>query len=79
MVLTLKAIKNYLEDNGLKYKKLDLLTNIRTDLGLDSLEVIDLLIYLETELDIELEIEEMYSINTIGDLDRYINNHQSIS
>lgn len=70
----IELIKSHLDDHNVEYSTLEIKTNFRDDLGLDSLEVLELILYLESKLDINLNIEEMYSIDTINDLVKYINN-----
>ena len=50
-------------------------TNIATDLGADSLDVVQLLSEIEEEFDIEIPDEEIENIRTIGDLTEYIQNN----
>ena len=50
-------------------------TNIATDLGADSLDVVQLLSEIEDEFDIEIPDEEIENIRTIGDLTEYIQNN----
>ena len=50
-------------------------TNIATDLGADSLDVVQLLSEIEAEFDIEIPDEEIENIRTIGDLTEYIQNN----
>ena len=46
------------------------------DLGADSLDIVELIIGLETEFDIEIPDEEAESIRTVGDAVDYIKSHQ---
>ena len=50
-------------------------TNIATDLGADSLDVVQLLSEIEDEFDIEIPDEEIENIRTIGYLTEYIQNN----
>jgi len=50
-------------------------TNIATDLGADSLDVVELLSELQDEFDVEIPDEEIENIRTIGDLTEYIQNN----
>lgn len=50
-------------------------TNIATDLGADSLDVVQLLAEIEDEFEIEIPDEEIENIRTIGDLTEYIQNN----
>ncbi len=44
------------------------------ELGIDSLDTVELLMNLEDELDIEIELDE--KVETIDDLDQFIQNKQ---
>ena len=46
------------------------------DLGADSLDIVELIMGLETEFDIEIPDEEAESIRTVGDAVDYIKAHQ---
>ena len=45
------------------------------DLGADSLDVVELIMGLETEFDIEIPDEDAEKISTVGDAFEYIKNH----
>ena len=45
------------------------------DLGADSLDVVELLMGLETEFDIEIPDEDAEKIRTVGDAVEYIKSH----
>lgn len=47
-------------------------TNIKDDLGADSLDLVDLAMSIEDEFDIELSDEALEKIKTVGDLAVYI-------
>jgi len=44
------------------------------DLGADSLDIVELIMGLETEFDIEIPDEEAESISTVGDAVNYLKN-----
>ncbi len=50
-------------------------TNIASDLGADSLDVVELLTDIQDEFQIEIPDEEIENIKTIGDLTEYIQNN----
>ena len=50
--------------------------NIQDDLGADSLDVVDLVMSLEEEFDIEIPDEAVENIKTVGDIVKYIEEHQ---
>jgi acyl carrier protein len=51
-------------------------TNIADDLGADSLDVVDLLMSIEDEFEIEIPDEEVENLKTVGELVKYIEDHQ---
>jgi len=53
-----------------KMVKMD--SNIVSDLGADSLDVIDLAMSIEDEFDMEVPDDEIGSIKTVGDIVRFI-------
>ena len=48
------------------------------DLGADSLDVVELIMGLETEFDIEIPDEDAEKISTVGDAVEYIKSHAKI-
>lgn len=56
-----------------KNKEVTLESNLK-DLGLDSLDVVELLMDLEEEFDVEFENEEMVSLKTVKDVVETIEN-----
>ncbi|MCI8649561.1 MAG: acyl carrier protein [Anaerotruncus sp.] len=49
--------------------------NIQSDLGADSLDIVDLVMSLEEEFDCEIPDEEIENIKTVGDVVKYIENN----
>lgn len=47
-------------------------TNFKEDLGVDSLDLLELVMAFEEEYDIELDPEELEGITTVGDIMEYI-------
>jgi acyl carrier protein len=45
------------------------------DLGADSLDIVELIMALETEFDLEIPDEEAEKISTVGDVVEYIKAH----
>ncbi|MCI7351525.1 MAG: acyl carrier protein [Ruminococcus sp.] len=56
--------------------KVTLDANIQDDLGADSLDVVDLVMALEDEFEVEIPDEAVESIKTVGDIVKYIEEHQ---
>ena len=50
--------------------------SIQNDLGADSLDIVDLVMSLEEEFDCEIPDEEIENIKTVGDIVKYIGDHQ---
>ena len=50
--------------------------SIQNDLGADSLDIVDLVMSLEEEFDCEIPDEEIETIKTVGDIVKYIEDHQ---
>ena len=50
--------------------------SIQNDLGADSLDIVDLVMSLEEEFDCEIPDEEIENIKTVGDIFKYIEDHQ---
>ena len=50
--------------------------NMQEDLGVDSLDVVDLIVVISEEFDIEIPDEAVDSIKTVGDLVNYIESQQ---
>ena len=49
---------------------------ITDDLGADSLDLVDLLMSVEDEFDVKVPDDDVLKIKTVGDLVRYIEDHQ---
>ena len=50
--------------------------SIQNDLGAYSLDIVDLVMSLEEEFDCEIPDEEIENIKTVGDIVKYIEDHQ---
>ena len=51
-------------------------TNILEDLGVDSLDIVDMLMSLEDEFDVEIPDEKIETLRTVADVVAYIEEHQ---
>jgi len=49
------------------------------DLGMDSLDVVELVMAIEEAFDIEVPDEDVESMRTIGDMERYVTQHAGAS
>ncbi len=71
--MTIDKIKQILADTlDVNEEELSADTNIATDLGADSLDVVEILMSIEDEFDIEIPDSEIENIRTIGELAEYI-------
>ncbi len=71
--MTIDKIKKILADTlDVNEDELSADTNIATDLGADSLDVVEILMSIEDEFDIEIPDSEIENIRTIGELVDYI-------
>lgn len=50
--------------------------SITNDLGADSLDIVDLVMSLEEEFDCEIPDDEIENIKSVGDIVKYIEEHQ---
>lgn len=50
-------------------------TNLREDLGLDSLDVIDIIMSIERDLNISIPDFDITNLNTVGDLYKVVEEH----
>ena len=71
--MTIDKIKKILADTlDVNEEELSADTNIATDLGADSLDVVEILMSIEDEFEVEIPDSEIENIRTIGELAEYI-------
>ena len=68
-----KTILSKLNDMGYKNAEIDENTNLFSDLGLDSLDAVELTMTLEQEYDIKIPDEKVNDIKTIKDAVEIVN------
>lgn len=74
--MVFEKIKEILANQlGAEEELMSMDTNIASDLGADSLDVVELLAEIQDEFQIEIPDEEIENIKTIGDLTEYIQNN----
>lgn len=65
----LKKITNILvETTNTDPSKVTLEANLKNDLGIDSLDSVELVLELETHFDVRIEDEEITTLATVGDI-----------
>lgn len=68
-----KIIKLMVEKLSLEESAITLDASIKDDLGVDSLDLFELIIALEEEFDIEIPQEDVLEINTVNEIVAYLN------
>lgn len=73
-MITLKVIELVSRHTSVQYKKIQLIHNMVIDLGMDSLDSMELLFTLEEEFDMELprNFDPVRTCNTVQDLVSYV-------
>jgi acyl carrier protein len=78
---TLNAVKNIIiNELGFAIKNMKLNSSFRDDLGMDSLDLVELTVLAENQFNIEIEDDAAVHLNTIQHLVSFINhktNHKS--
>ncbi len=66
------------EQLGINEDEISMDSNFLEDFGADSLELIDLIMALESEFDIEVPEEDIEEIETVADVVEYLKNHTDL-
>ncbi len=71
-----KIIKMICEQFDMEPEQINENTSFTDDLGIDSVDVVELIVELETEFDLdEIPEEELKKMRTVGDLAAYVSEH----
>lgn len=71
-----EKVKNIIVDQlSLEPEEISMESSFIDDLGADSLDIVELVMALETEFDLEIPDEEAEKISTVGDVVEYIKNN----
>ncbi|PRR80282.1 Acyl carrier protein [Clostridium liquoris] len=74
--MILKKIKNIISEQlGVDQEEITMESSFMDDLGADSLDIVELVMALETEFDLEIPDEDAEKISTVGDVVEYIKAH----
>lgn len=74
--MTLERIKNKMvETLGVDEEKINLEANLADDLGIDSLDAVELAMALEEEFDIKLSDDELQELITVLDVQNCVEKH----
>ncbi|MBC2578953.1 acyl carrier protein [Clostridium sp. DJ247] len=69
-------IQNIISDQlGIDTEEVTMESSFVDDLGADSLDIVELIMALETEFDLEIPDEDAEKIATVGDVVEYIKTH----
>lgn len=72
--MTFEKVRDILvEELDLDADEVTMESNIREDLGADSLDMVDLIMSIEDAFDVKVEESETASIKTVADIVNYIN------
>ena len=71
-----KIKKILMEQLDVSEEKITMDTSLESDLGADSLDLVDLLMALEEEFGIEVPDKDIETIKTVGDIVDYIENNK---
>lgn len=78
--MDLKKVKEVVaEQLGVEVTELKPETSLKDDLGADSLDLFQIIMSLEEEFSIEIPTEDTESINTIGDIEEYLEKRKANS
>ena len=72
-----KVKKIITEQLGVDEKEIKLESAFIEDLGADSLDIVELIMAMESEFDMEIEDDEVEDISTVEDVVEYIKEHSS--
>jgi len=71
--MTIEKLKEILSEQfDVDVAEITAQTNIREDLGADSLDLVDMLMSLEDEFDVEIPDEQIEKLVTVGDVAAFI-------
>jgi acyl carrier protein len=75
-IMVFEKIKKIIaEQLGIGEDEIKMDSSFVDDLGADSLDIVELIMALETEFDLEIPDEEAEKISTVGDVVEYIKAH----
>lgn len=64
------------EELGIDVSEIKVDTSLKNDLNADSLDLFQIIMALEEEFDIEIPTEDVENIDTLTDIEEYLNNRQ---
>ena len=77
--MVFEKVKNIItEQLGIDEKDVKLESAFIEDLGADSLDIVELIMAMESEFDMEIEDDEVEDISTVEDVVNYIKEHADV-
>lgn len=74
--MILEKVRDILSEQlGINPEEIKMESSFVDDLGADSLDVVELIMALETEFDLEIEDEDAEKVSTVGDIVEYLIKH----
>lgn len=74
--MVFKKVKEIISEQlGIDLDEITMESSFVDDLGADSLDIVELVMALETEFDLEIPDEDAEGISTVGDVVEYIKSH----
>lgn len=74
--MTFEKVKDIISEQlGINADEVTMESSFVDDLGADSLDVVELIMALETEFDLEIPDEDAEKVSTVGDVVEYIKAH----
>ncbi len=71
--MVLEKVKNVIAKQiGVEVEELNASASLTDDLGIDSLEIFEIVMSLEEEFDIEIPNEDIENIKTVEEISRYV-------
>lgn len=71
--MVLERVKNVIaKELGMEVEELNINASFTDDLGIDSLEIFEIVMSLEEEFDIEIPNEDIENIKNVQDISKYI-------
>ena len=64
------------EELSVDIGEINLDTNLKDDLNADSIDMMQVIDVLEQEFDMEVDTSELFNIQTVGDILKYIESHK---
>ncbi|MGI6787092.1 MAG: acyl carrier protein [Acholeplasmataceae bacterium] len=73
--MVFEKLKNMIvSDLGVSESKVTLDARLSEDLGIDSIDAVEIIMFIEDEYNVSVSDEDAFSLKTVGDLVKYVEN-----